>query len=107
MPEARTEENGVVRPPSLPITNSPMLDQGLLSVRFKGEGSGRGADGTIVLTYDVFDAETMAYVHSVRLRVPQRGTKSYAYYAARRGLLTTVQDTTVYIYRVEDGGDGV
>jgi len=102
--EARVEENGMIRPPETRVLLYPTLDQGLLSVhRFRRTAN---AD-TTALGYDIFDVETMEYVRSVRLRIPQWRVGSDTYYAARRGLVTTVRDTTVYIYRVEDSGDGV
>jgi len=102
---------GGVRMPSTTVHGVSLLDQDQLAVLSLTESSalpqpeddeeeaspGRG----VLLVYDVYDVETMEYLHSARLRLPQPQISTYAYYAPRQGLLTTVQDTTVTIYRVE------
>ena len=92
VPEARRQgsaRQGVIRPPTNRLHAKTTLHEGVLSIQTPtAEDS---------LAFDLYDAQTMEYMHSVR--VPITGDRSK--YAYGMGLLVAEQDTTMDVYSVE------
>jgi len=90
VPESRgSVQQGVIRPPSNSLHVDPTLHKGVLSIQIDSSKDS--------IAFDLYDAQTMEYMHTVRLPI----TRSNAKYAYGRGLLVAEQDTTMDVYRVE------
>lgn len=92
IPAPQAESQGrtrVVRAPSNPVNGVSEMHGGVLAVQHPNTSE----DST---AFDLYDAEEGSYLHTVRFPIDREIAK----YGA--GIVASIQDTTVNIYRVED-----